>query len=385
MTEQPVEQTVPTGAGPVVASGASAVPAPQGDSAQQHPGPSPLVESRALWAGGISGAVGLLVGLIVFWGREVPLFGRDLSIGAVAVICSLVATAGAYAWSQVALRRRRGRRGDGLAWSLLRRGLAWVGLLLTHLAIALFATLGAFALLTLSFRGLSLPLPHSAALVAVAALLAGYASSLSGADGSTQHLATLLSMLMVGGVLTAMLTAPDPDWWAHHFSYLGGGGTSGLTFNATLIVAGLVLITLADRLTGDLCRSPVTAGARTSTVRILLIVAGACCALTGLFPYDWYEPIHMAFAFTMLLSIVALMVLAPQAIPGLPATFRVASLALVGVPVVCLVLFWLRSFSWTGVELVCALGCFAWLVLFIRTTNAVIHERPEPLYVFGAP
>ena len=78
---------------------------------------------------------------------------------------------------------------------------------------------------------------------------------------------------------------------------------------------------------------------------------------------------------TMMLSIAALMVIAPRAIPGLPASFRLASLALLAVPIVSVLLFLFHSFSWTGAELVIALGCFAWLVLFIRTTNAVINEE----------
>lgn len=379
MTED-IEQGAATRPG----SGATAVGPPDIDLAGpdpsspiERPNPSSLVESRALWAGGASGVLGLIVGLITFWGQDVPMFDREVSIGVVAIICSLVATAGSFAWSQYAMWTSRGRVAAHGAGSVFRRALAGIGLMLTHLAITLFAVLGVFALLALSFRGLTLPIPHSAALVAVSAMVSGYASSLSGADGSTMHLAALLTMLMVGGVLTAMLTQPDPEWWIHHFSYLGGGGASGLTFNGTLIVAGLVLITLADRLTNDLSRYPKTAGGRITVVRTLLIVAGAACALTGFFPYDWYEPIHMAFAFTMLLSISALMVVAPRAIPGLPASFRLASLALLAVPIISVVLFFLHSFSWTGTELVCALGCFAWLVLFIRTTNAVVHEEPE--------
>lgn len=375
MTEE-IEQRETAASVPPSGTGSTAIdPAPADTGPLDRVAPSPLVESRALWAGGGSGVLGLLVGLIAFWNKDVPMFDRDLSIGVVAILCCLVATAASYGWSLHALWQSRGRTPARGAGSVFRRVLAAIGLLLTHLAITLFATLGVFTLLAMSFRGLTLPLPHSAALVGVAAMLAGYASSLSGADGSTMHLATLLTMLMVGGVFTAMLTAPDPDWWIHHFSYLGGGGTSGLTFNGTLIVAGLVLITLADRLTNDLSRAPATAGGRTTIVRTLLIVAGACCALTGFFPYDWYEPIHMAFAFTMMLSIAALMVIAPRAIPGLPASFRLASLALLAVPIVSVLLFLFHSFSWTGAELVIALGCFAWLVLFIRTTNAVINEE----------
>lgn len=334
-------------------------------------------EARAIHVAGGAGVIGFVTAVVAFRGRVVPLYDETLSVALVALIVCLVAAAVGYLWSYLA--QRDGKR----LWqfreqTIRRRVLTLLGLTLTHLAITMFAVLGAFAVLALSFRGLELALPHSALLVAVAAVLAGYACTLSGVETSTEHLAGLLTMLMVGGVFTAMLTSNEPQWWTYHFSYLGGGGTSGLTFNATLVVGGVVIITLADRLTDDLRTSPVISGARTRLVRTLMMIAGIACALTGIFPWDWYEPIHMVFGFLMFLSLCTLMLITPWAIPQLPHSYRIASLVILAVPLVGWLLVLVGTVSWTGAELISALAAFVWLVLFIRTVSALVTPDETP-------
>ena len=103
------------------------------------------------------------------------------------------------------------------------------------------------------------------------------------------RLAALLAVFLVTGVLTSMLTAEDPQWWQENLSALGmSSDASGVAFNVTLIVAGVVVTTLAGYSTRTLDATAGTASAR-RRVRQLeggIILIGVLLACVGLFPVD---------------------------------------------------------------------------------------------------
>lgn len=63
----------------------------------------------------------------------------------------------------------------------------------------------------------------------------------------------LVALFLVAGSLASALSASDEQWWQQHFSALGAASDrSGILFNFTLILTGVVLTALADFLTHDL-------------------------------------------------------------------------------------------------------------------------------------
>src|SRR5690606_14631868 len=83
--------------------------------------------------------------------------------------------------------------------------------------------------------------------------LATYVAYLSSSHMTTQRMSSLLMAFIVVGVLTAMVTTPDPEWWTVHFSQLGTfDDLSSWVFNATLIAGGLLVTTFAVYIANDI-------------------------------------------------------------------------------------------------------------------------------------
>ena len=117
------------------------------------------------------------------------------------------------------------------------------------------------------------------------------------------RLAALLAVFLVTGVLTSMLTAEDPQWWQEHLSALGASSdVSGVAFNVTLIVAGVVVTTLAGYATKTLKTTADTAPAR-RRVRLLeggIVLIGVLLACVGLLPVDELFVLHTIAASGMM-------------------------------------------------------------------------------------
>ena len=79
-----------------------------------------------------------------------------------------------------------------------------------------------------------------------AAALTAYATFYSATHMDLQLLGILLAVFLAEGVIASMLTASDPEWWKNNLSALGmTDDISSLAFNLTLIIAGVIVTTLA--------------------------------------------------------------------------------------------------------------------------------------------
>src|SRR5699024_2049543 len=101
-----------------------------------------------------------------------------------------------------------------------------------------------------------------------------------------RSLATLLAVFATVGVLASAMNAPDPYWWERYFSQLGEGqDLASLTFNITLLLLGVALLTMVEFLAHDLDRwARASDPAHWSIVRVrsLLSVVGVLVALVAL-------------------------------------------------------------------------------------------------------
>ena len=243
-------------------------------------------EARALYIG--SGAF-IVLGAAAFLlvGREpVPLSGRgsagEISALGTAVLGAVAVVAGSLQHRPPAAPQiRRGGR--------IRNAIDIAALALAHACTFLVGWLALFAIFQQAFIGAVLYPVAAAVLVGTTGAISAYIAYLSALSMTAYRLAALLAVFLVSGMLASMLTAQDPLWWQEHLSALGASSDiSGVAFNGTLIVAGVMVTTLAGYATSGLRATADTTSAlrRAWWLEGAIVLLGVFLAGVGLFPVD---------------------------------------------------------------------------------------------------
>lgn len=337
-------------------------------------------EGRGLLAAILGAVGGAIAETLVFPAPRAPLWGES-SVGVVAALSSAVLGGAVFAAAYVLANRGTVR------WRLrgrLRRILDLTGLTFTAAGVALLLVSSVYAVLQLAFRDLDLDRASATAIAAATVGAFCYALVALAEEITSTRLATLLGLFLIAGTFGAMLNADDPSWWQHNFSTLGmGGASSASLFNLTVIVAGLVLVTLADYLTIDLrprLRQATLRRRSVLVVRVLLVAVGLCLVGVGVVPVSVSVAAHNAFAYTLLAGFGVLIVAAPILLDDLSPSFGTTSIVFAGILVVVALLFWpIGYFNLTAVEFIAVLVVFTWVIAFTRSV------QPRPRRVVSAP
>lgn len=338
----------------------------------RHPiGSAESRESTALLIGGGAFVVGAITGIIFFWGREVPISGRG-SIGDFVAIVGAIITIAAFLFG-CALRRARRRDDPGVAERRTR--LHWfdvAALTLAHAIIALLGWAGLASLLSESFIGATVYATSAALLAGVTMALSAYMSYLSAVNLTPMLLSLVLALFLAVGALASMLSATDPLWWQKNLSTLGiSDDISALAFNLTLIIAGVMVTTIAHYATAFLPHSSRSEARGRAVVRIALVLIGVLLACVGIFPVDEFLEAHNTAATGMAIVYVAMVLSLRWLLPSMPRIFILLGYVYVGVIVVLAIFFITGYYNLTAVELVAAVLIFSWVILFLRNTGAV--------------
>ena len=328
---------------------------------------------------GVAGALaGLVVGLLALRGTA-PLSGSG-SIGQVAALTVLgcATTTSAFVLATRTMRSLPWL-GSRPRW---RRVVDVAGLSLIHGLLGLFLTGALFAVFQQAFQGVALDRFAGTFWVAAAGAAAAYVTSASVSALSGRSLATLLAAFLTVGVLASALSAPDPYWWERYFSELGEGrGVSSTTFNLTLLLTGIALLTVVEFIAHDLdrwARATGESGAVVTTVRVLLTLVGVLIALVALVSRTvsvfWHDVVAQLLVVVFGLALLVLPVLLRR-LPGTLTWFTAAAFALL---VTVIVLFaGLGYLNMTAFEMGAAVIVYVWLLLLIRTVSAAAEELPE--------
>ena len=333
-------------------------------------------ESRALVVGS---AAFLVLGLVAFLlvGREpVPVSGRgsagDIAALGTAVLGAAAVVAGCVQRGQSwFLAARRGSR--------VRNAIDIAGLALAHACIFLLGWLALFSIFQQAFIGAVLYPTAAAILVGTTGAISAYTAYLSALSMTAYRLSALLAGFLVTGVLTSMLTAENPQWWQENLSALGmSSEISGVAFNFTLIVAGVVVTTLAGYATATLAATAKTSSAR-HRVRVLeggIVLIGVFLAGVGLFPVDERFGLHNLVASGMVVVFASLIVRIRALVPSISTTFAALGWVFLAVILVAAVLWFpVGYYNLTAVELIAASLVFAWLIVLIRNLAAVDADQ----------
>ena len=212
----------------------------------------------------------------------------------------------------------------------------------------------------------------------------------------TMHLAGLVLVVLVGGILASILTTSDPLWWQLHFSQLGTfHDLSAAFFNTTLKVGGSLVVVYAVRVRRDLRRLGRRAGRRgaPTAAAFFLTVIGVNLALVGCVPLNTDKDLHDKVAGMMVLGFAALLLTSPFLLHRLPKrlvistsvvfVFLFAGAWLFVTATINLALFEVIAFSamfaWSGVFTHCLSGVAARsAVTPADETAAAAAPRPLP-------
>lgn len=209
-----------------------------------------------------------------------------------------------------------------------------------------------------------------------AAALTAYVTYYSATHLDLQLLATVLAVFLVLGVLASMLTASDPQWWKENLSALGmTDDLSARAFNVTLIVAGILVTTLARYATRGI---PTTHPRGIISVRTCLVIVGVFLGLVGVFPVDQFFAVHTGVASGMVVAYGVLIVSVGRWIPGVSRTFLMLGYVFLLLIIVLAVFFAVGYYTLTAVELVAGTVVFTWIILFIRTADALKRDVGAP-------
>lgn len=338
-------------------------------------------ENLALLLGGVGSVIGLGLGLIVL-SPQSKLFGRG-SVGELAAFVAFFAAGIAFVI---------GMRTAGYAvrpWlgnlHAARRVLDQGGLAFVHAAFAFYATTAVYAVFAGAFRTLELDRYAGAFTIALVTAVAAYLSASSAVTLTTESLSVLVALFLVLGSLASGLTASDPQWWQQHFSALGAASDrSGVLFNFTLILTGLVLMALSDFLTHDLqtwAEHHAEPAWKVRFIRTSMVALGLLLGMVGVIPVNLSMFWHNMVTYGAIGVFVLLLVGVPILFRRLPGGFLAVTLLVVALVGACAYLhLGLGYLNITAFEMGAVGTVFVWLVLFIRTVTAAVndlqHEAP---------
>ena len=335
-------------------------------------------ESRAIYVALASAGVGLLTGLALFFSAErVTLFERGVSLGSVASIMAGVVALAVYLLAASYHERPLEKR----VWARTEHLLNIVSLAIVFGLLAFLSCALVFFIISIAFRGATVDMWAASVLLALSLGVASYGTYLMAVGMNAMRVSAILALFLVSGTFISMMTASDPLWWDVHFSSLGaGGGISGYAFNATLIIAGLVIVALSKYIIDDFTRlqqqGHIPKQAKTLLMRGLLAGIGISLAFVGLFVYDVFPLTHNIAAFGMAALFGVIIIILPWLVPGFLPAFFVASYALIAGLIVSAWLFWgVGYFNLTIFELVAAAVIFTWLALFVRHVAALLDDE----------
>lgn len=320
------------------------------------------IESLSLALGAGAFVLIAIVAIVAFRFQAAPIAGPG-SVGQFAAVCSGAVAVAAFVTGDLMVRKGRRAFLDIVDLAALA---------FAHAVIAVLTwTLLSVILEDAFFSAEVFGLPVIVLSGAVAAVTA-YVAFLSATHMDLTLLAILLATFLIEGMLASMLTASDPLWWHEHLSSLGATrDISSLTFNLTLIVAGIMVTTLARSATSGVPTSNPHGMAR---VRLCLILIGVFLAFVGVFKVDEFFWLHTGFASGMAVVYGVLVIRLPAWVPDTSRFFIVLGWVFFGVMLLLGVFYAVGYYTLTAVELVGGTLVFTWIILFLRNAAALQQD-----------
>ncbi|OJG85482.1 hypothetical protein RV15_GL002547 [Enterococcus silesiacus] len=251
-------------------------------------------------------------------------------------------------------------------------------ILLSFIVILVFALLVFFKMIGLVFIGATFDRYTATLLFFVFVGLVNYFMIYSALSITPAKLTNVLIFVIIGGVLLAMITNKDYQWWQFNFSFLGTiEAKDSWQFNVTLMFSSLLMIALIDGLFVELQKA-IPHSKRLTILRVLLTLTALNLGAVGLFPYTETGPfqgVHNQVAGYLVYLIVILIVGIKWFLPNVTKEFLSISYMIAATLVVVVVLFqWTDYLSLTAFELLSFMLAFSWIILLLQNLQKMAQN-----------
>lgn len=322
----------------------------------------------------------IFLGYLFFGERsQIPLVGA-LSIAN--FVLSLGVVSGVFSFLFFFIKGKKNKittRSQGIYWR------NFPTILLSFIVILVFSLLVFFKIMGLVFIGATFDQYTATMLFFVFVGAINYFMIYSALSITPAKLTSLLIFVIIGGVMLAMITNRDHQWWQFNFSFLGTiEAKNSWQFNVTLIFSALLMIALIDSLFVELQKA-IPHSKRLTTLRILLTLTALDLGAVGLFPYTETGPfqgVHNLVAEYLVYLIIILIVGIKWFLPNVTKEFLTISYLIAATLVVVSVLFQVVGYlSLTAFELIAFMLAFSWVVLLLQNLRKLAQNLTNTFQV----
>lgn len=194
-------------------------------------------------------------------------------------------------------------------------------------------------------------------------------------------LSTVLTLVIISGVVISMAVNNERYWWQHNLSFLGTrNASSGWQFNATLIFSALLMIALIDYLFVSL-QEYYPGSRRLILLRALLTLTAINLGLVGVFPNNISSHyLHDQVASFLIYCVLALIIGVRWLLPQITKEFLYLSYGVGAALAVAEVLFrGIGYLSLTAFEMLAFVMAFGWLLMLLDRIESLINVGTESM------
>lgn len=258
-------------------------------------------------------------------------------------------------------------------------------ILLSFIIILSLSLLVFFKILGLVFKGATFDLFTATLLFFLFIAIVNYFMIYSALSITPSKLTNLLIFVIIGGVLLAMITNRDNQWWQFNFSFLGTSDAKHRwEFNLTLMYSALLMVALIDYLFVDLQHANLK-NKRLTILRFLLTATALDLGAVGLFPYTTTGPFvgfHNQVAGILVYLIIILIISIRWLLPTVTKEFLIISYLIGGTLIAALYLFLgVGYLSLTVFELLAFMLAFVWILLLLQILQKMAEEANYAYHV----
>ena len=188
--------------------------------------------------------------------------------------------------------------------------------------------------------------------------------------------AAMVTVLLVVGTAVSMVTTTDTSWWRSQFSELGTfHDFSGHTFNATMILVGMLFLGFSLQVRRDMHALQDLRGAkRSGKVSVLLACSGAHLAGVGFFPMNVNQFMHERAADGIIFSFLGVLITVVVRRRHYTRPLMVFTYILGGTLVTTTVVYLFKLMTLAAFELVAFALIFTWIGVFAARLHRTLTE-----------
>ncbi len=273
----------------------------------------------------------------------------------------------------------KGKKSEGTSFT---KGIYWRNypvVLLSYLIIVTVTQLLFFRVIGSLFLGASFDIYTATIIGTVLVSIVNYVMIYIARTMTPSVMIKSLIFIIIGGVVVAMVTNKDQQWWLFNMSFLGTPeAISSWKFNLTLMFSALLMIALIDYLFVFLY-DVLGKSKQLIILKSILIMIAICLGGVGFFPYDdsvFNQVMHNRSAQYLVYLFLILIIAIRWLLPSLSKDFlKLSYFIAAGIVAMIYLFLGIGYLSLTVFQLICFVLSFSWLLLLLQHLVNIVMNR----------